>query len=98
MTDDHARLVVRLCSWISLATGVAGGVLVAFPSLLPAGGPWVQLGLGVVTLVLSFRARSVGMKHVEGFDGRMSLGAAILGFIVVFFAGQVAFGILAAAS
>jgi hypothetical protein len=58
----------------------------------------VQLALGIVTLVLAFRARRVGIAEVEGFDGRLSLAAALLGFLVVFFAGQVAFGILVAAA
>lgn len=85
---------VRILTWISLATGVIGGALVAFPKVLPFGGPWVQLGLGVATLLLAFRARKVGIASIHGFDGRLSLAAALLGFVVVFFAGQVAFGIL----
>lgn len=85
---------VRLLTWIGLATGLIGGLLIAFPRLLPAGGPWVQLALGVATLVLAFRARRIGIARIEGFDGRLSLAAALLGFLVVFFAGQVAFGIL----
>ena len=32
--------------------------------------------------------------EVEGFDGRLSLAAALLGFLVLFFAGQAAFIIL----
>lgn len=85
---------VRLLTWIGLAAGLIGGLLIAFPRLLPAGGPWVQLALGVATLVLAFRARTIGIARIEGFDGRLSLAAALLGFLVVFFAGQVAFGIL----
>jgi hypothetical protein len=93
-----AEARVRLLTWIGLAAGVIGGLLIAFPKVLPAGGPWVQLALGIVTLVLAFRARRVGIAEVEGFDGRLSLAAALLGFLVVFFAGQVAFGILVAAA
>jgi hypothetical protein len=93
-----AEARVRLLTWIGLAAGVIGGLLIAFPKVLPAGGPWVQLALGIVTLVLAFRARRVGIAEVEGFDGRLSLAAALLGFLVVFFAGQVAFGILDAAA
>ncbi|PCE15069.1 hypothetical protein AUC47_14885 [Microbacterium sp. SZ1] len=96
MSADSARRTVRILTWIGLATGVIGGLLVAFPKVLPVGGPWVQLTLGVATLVLAFRARKTGIAEVEGFDGRLSLFAALLGFLVVFFAGQVAFGILVA--
>ncbi|WP_091227703.1 hypothetical protein [Microbacterium sp. 3J1] len=94
MSADTAHRSVRILTWAGIATGVVGGLLVAFPNVLPVGGPWVQLGLGIATLVLAFRARSMGIAHVEGFDGRLSLFAALLGFLVVFFAGQVAFGIL----
>ena len=96
MSADSARRTVRILTWIGLATGVIGGLLVAFPKVLPIGGPWAQLALGVATLVLAFRARKIGIAEVEGFDGRLSLFAALLGFLVVFFAGQVAFGILVA--
>ncbi|ALX65827.1 hypothetical protein [Microbacterium sp. XT11] len=89
---------VRLFTWLGLTAGVVGALLIAFPKMLPVGGPWVQLALGILTLVLAFRARRVGMSDVEGFDGRLSLAAALLGFLVVFFAGQVAFGILVAAA
>ncbi|MFF3026875.1 MULTISPECIES: hypothetical protein [unclassified Microbacterium] len=89
-----AEAKVRLLTWIGIATGLAGGLLIAFPKTLPVGGPWVQLGLGIATLVLAFRARKIGIADIEGFDGRLSLAAALLGFLVVFFAGQVAFGIL----
>ena len=54
----------------------------------------MQLALGIATLVLAFRARKIGIAEIEGFDGRLSLFAALLGFLIVFFAGQVAFGIL----
>jgi len=91
-----AEAKVRLLTWIGFAAGVIGGLLIAFPAVLPAGGPWVQLALGIATLVLAFRARKIGIAEVEGFDGRLSLAAALLGFLVVFFAGQVAFGILVA--
>lgn len=94
MSVETAHRDVRVLTWIGLATGVAGGLLVAFPSALPVGGPWVQLALGIVTLVLAFRARRIGIAEIEGFDGRLSLFAALLGFLIVFFAGQVAFGIL----
>ncbi len=96
MPVDSARHSVRLLTWFALFTGVLGGVLVAFPSLLPFGGPWVQLALGVITLILSFRARRIGIAEIDGFDGRLSLAGALLGFLVVFFAGQVAFGLLVA--
>jgi hypothetical protein len=85
---------VRLLTWIGFATGLAGGALIAFPTVLPVGGPWVQLALGIATLVLAFGARKTGIAEIEDFDGRLSLAAALLGFLVVFFAGQVAFGIL----
>ncbi|OAN33055.1 hypothetical protein [Microbacterium sp. H83] len=94
MSADSARRSVRILTWIGIATGVVGALLVAFPSVLPVGGPWVQLALGIATLVLAFRARKIGIADVEGFDGRLSLFAALLGFLVVFFAGQVAFGLL----
>ncbi|MFJ2369008.1 hypothetical protein [Microbacterium sp. NPDC087665] len=96
MSSDTARRNVRLLSWIGLATGLLGGLLVAFPQVLPFGGPWVQLALGIVTLVLTFRARRIGIADLPDYDGRLSLAAAILGFLVVFFAGQAAWGVLVA--
>ncbi|MBT2474424.1 hypothetical protein J7E68_07505 [Microbacterium sp. ISL-103] len=94
MSAETARRDVRILTWIGIATGVAGGLLVAFPQVLPFGGPWVQLALGIATLVLAFRARKIGIADIEGFDGRLSLFAALLGFLVVFFAGQVVFDML----
>ena len=94
MSADHARRTVRILTWIGIATGVIGGLLVAFPKTIDLASPWVQLALGIATLVLAFRARKIGIAEVEGFDGRLSLFAALLGFLIVFFAGQVAFGIL----
>lgn len=94
MTVTSARHSVRLLTWSGLATGVIGAVLIAFPTILPVGGPWVQLALGIATLLLAFRARRIGMAEVTDFDGRLSLAAALFGFLIVFFAGQVAFGIL----
>lgn len=94
MSAEPAHRTVRILTWTGLATGVVGALLVAFPQILPFGGPWVQLALGIATLVLAFRARTVGMADVPGFDGRLSLLAALLGFLVVFFAGQVAFILL----
>lgn len=96
MPAESSRRTVRLLTWISFATGVGGALLIAFPNALPVGGPWVQLALGIATLVLAFRARKIGIARVADFDGRLSLAAALLGFLVVFFAGQVAFGILVA--
>lgn len=96
MSAENARRTVRILTWIGFATGVIGGVLIAFPNVIGLGAPWVQLALGIVTLVLAFRARKIGMAEVDGFDGRLSLAAALLGFLVVFFAGQAAFGILVA--
>ncbi|WP_435747899.1 hypothetical protein [Microbacterium sp. PMB16] len=96
MSVDTARRTVRLLSWGGLAAGVIGGLLIAFPQVLPVGGPWVQLALGIVTLVLSFRARKLGIAEIPEFDGRLSLAGALLGFLVIFFAGQVAWGVLVA--
>lgn len=92
-----AEAKVRLLTWIGIATGLLGVALIAFPQALPVGGPWAQLALGVITLILAFRARRFGIAEVEGFDGRLSLAAALLGFVIVFFAGQVAFGIITGA-
>ena len=94
MSAENARRNVRILTWIGFATGVIGGLLVAFPKVIDAGSPWVQLALGIATLVLAFRARKIGMTEIEGFDGRLSLAAALLGFLVLFFAGQAAFIIL----
>lgn len=91
-----ARRAVRICTWASLVTGALGVLLVAVPKLLPAGGPWVQLALGALTLILSFGARAIGMRGVEGFDGRLSLLGAFAGFGIMFFAGQAAFAVLSA--
>jgi len=92
--DSQARRAMRLCTWIALGAGALGVVLLIWPSLLPAGGPWVQLALGVLTLIFAFRARAIGTRGVNDYDGRLSLLAAIAGFAIMFFAGQVAFGIL----
>lgn len=98
MSAEPARRTVRILTWVGIATGAIGGLLVAFPNVLPFGGPWVQLGLGVATLVLAFRARKIGIASIKEFDGRLSLAAALLGFLVVFFAGQVAFVLLMGAA
>ena len=89
-----ARRAVRICTWASLITAALGVLLIAVPKLLPIGSPWVQLALGALTLILAFRARAIGMRGVEGFDGRLSLLGAAAGFIVMFFAGQAAFSVL----
>jgi len=92
--EESARRAVRICTWAALATAALGVLLIAVPKLLPVGGPWVQLALGAITLILAFRARAIGMRGIEDFDGRLSLLAAIAAFVVLFFAGQVAFGVL----
>ncbi|MCK8478095.1 MULTISPECIES: hypothetical protein [Microbacterium] len=91
MSAESARRTVRILTWTGFATGIIGGLLIAFPKVIGPASPWVQLALGVATLVLAFRARKVGIDEVEGFDGRLSLAAALLGFLVLFFAGQAAF-------
>ena len=98
MSAETARRTVRILTWTGLATGVIGGLLIAFPKALPFGGPWVQLALGIATLILAFRARKAGIADVPGFDGRLSLFAALLGFAVVFFASQAAYSLIAAAA
>jgi hypothetical protein len=98
MSAENAHRNVRILTWIGLATGVIGGLLIAFPKVIGLGSPWVQFALGVATLVLAFRARKIGIAEIEGFDGRLSLAAALLGFLVLFFAGQAAYGLLAAAT
>jgi hypothetical protein len=97
MSTASARRTVRILTWVGLAAGIVGGLLIAFPKVIGAGSPWVQLALGVATLVLAFRARKVGIAEIDGFDGRLSLAAALLGFLVLFFAGQAAYSLLAAA-
>jgi len=93
--DSQARRAMRLCTWIALGSGALGVALLIWPSLLPAGGgPWVQLVLGALTLIFAFRARAIGTRGVNDYDGRLSLLAAIAGFAILFFAGQVAFGTL----
>lgn len=96
MSAENARRTIRILTWIGIATSVIGGLLVAFPNVIGDFSPWVQLALGIATLVLAFRARRIGIAEIEGFDGRLSLFAALLGFLVCFFAGQAAFGILVA--
>lgn len=96
MSAENARRNVRILTWTGFATGVIGAVLIAFPKVIDLASPWAQLALGIATLVLAFRARKIGMADIEDFDGRLSLAAALLGFLVVFFAGQAAFGILVA--
>lgn len=93
--DSDARRAVRILTWLALIAAALGVLLVAFPALLPFGGPWVQLVLGALTLVFAFRARSIGIHGVKDYDGRLSLLAALAGFVVVFFAGNAAFGVLA---
>ncbi|UGS25939.1 hypothetical protein K8F61_15005 [Microbacterium resistens] len=92
--DSAARRAVAICTWAGIGTAALGVLLVAVPSLLPVGGPWVQLALGAITLFLAFRARAIGMRGVNDFDGRLGLLAAIAGFAIIFFAGQVAFATL----
>lgn len=94
-TDDaDARRAMRWCTWIALGTGALGVALLIWPKAVPVGAPWVQLALGALTLIFAFRARSIGTRGVTDYDGRLSLLAAIAGFAILFFAGQVAFGIL----
>ena len=90
MSADSPRRTVRILTWAGFTSGVIGGLLIAFPKVIGPASPWVQLALGVATLVLAFRARRLGIDKVEGFDGRLSLAAALLGFLVLFFAGQAA--------
>ncbi|MCT1477226.1 hypothetical protein [Microbacterium sp. p3-SID336] len=90
MSADSPRRTVRILTWAGFASGVIGGLLIAFPKVIGPASPWVQLALGVATLVLAFRARRLGIDKVEGFDGRLSLAAALLGFLVLFFAGRAA--------
>src|SRR5690606_19397865 len=94
--DSEARRATRLSTWFALFAGALGGVLVAWPYLLPVGGPWVQLVLGAMTLFFAFRARTIGSRGVNDYDGRLSLVAALAGFAVLFFAGNAAFKVLAA--
>lgn len=93
--DSEARRATRLATWFALASGALGVVLIAWPYLLPAGGPWVQLGLGALTLFFAFRARAIGTRGVQDYDGRLSLLAALAGFAIMFFAGNAAFKVLA---
>lgn len=92
--DSQARSAMRLCTWIALGAGALGVALLIWPQLLAAGGPWVQLVLGALTLFFAFRARAIGTRGVNDYDGRLSLLAAMAGFAIMFFAGQVAFGTL----
>lgn len=94
--DSDARRRMQLSTWFALATGALGVLLIALPNLLPAGGPWVQLALGAMTLFLGFRARAIGTRGVDEYDGRLSLLAAMAGFAILFFAGGEAFRLLAA--
>ncbi|BDZ40215.1 hypothetical protein [Microbacterium suwonense] len=94
--DSEARRAMRLSTWFALAAGALGGILIIWPKLLPQGGPWVQLGLGAMTLFFAFRARAIGTRSVKDYDGRLSLLAALAGFAILFFAGNAAFTVLAA--
>jgi len=94
--DSDVRRSVRILTWLGLVTGVLGVILIIWTSLLPVGGPWVQLALGILTLIFAFRARRIGTIGIEDYDGRLSLLAALMGFPIVFFAGQAAFILLAA--
>lgn len=94
--DSESRRAMRLSTWFALGAGALGVALIAWPHLLPAGGPWVQLALGAMTLFLAFRARAIGTRGIEDYDGRLSLLAAMAGFAILFFAGGEAFRLLAA--
>lgn len=94
--DSEARRAVTLSTWFALVSAALGVVLLIWPKLLPAGGPWVQLVLGAMTLFFAFRARAIGTRGVDGYDGRLSLAAALAGFAIMFFAGNAAFSVLAA--
>ncbi len=93
--ETPALRAMRLCTWIALGCAALGVVLVAWPNLLPLGGPWVQLALGALTLIFAFRARAIGTRGVTDYDGRLSLLAALAGFAILFFAGGAAFAVLA---
>ena len=93
--DSQARRAVRLTTWFALGAAALGGLLIWQPDLLPWGGPWVQLALGALTLFLAFRARAIGTRGVNDYDGRLSLLAALAGFAILFFAGNAAFAVLA---
>lgn len=92
--DSDARRSTRLSTWFALFAGALGVVLIAWPYLLPVGGPWVQLALGAMTLFFAFRARTIGSRGVNDYDGRLSLLAALAGFAIMFFAGNEAFRVL----
>ncbi|WP_193597257.1 hypothetical protein [Microbacterium sp. YJN-G] len=94
--DSEARRSVRLATAFALVAAALGVLLVAMPKLLPAGGPWVQLGLGALALFFGFRARALGVRGVNDYDGRLSLLAVMAGFATLFFAGGEAFRLLAA--
>ena len=94
--DSEARRAVRLTTAFALVAAALGVLLVALPNLLPASGPWVQLVLGAMALVLGFRARAIGVRGVNDYDGRLSLLAVMAGFATLFFAGGEAFRLLAA--
>ena len=66
MSAESARRNVRILTWIGFATGVIGGLLITFPTVIGLASPWVQVALGVATLVMAFRARKIGMAEVEG--------------------------------
>ncbi len=93
--DSQARRAMRLCTWIALGCAALGVVLIAWPTLLPLGSPWVQVALGILTLIFAFRARAIGTRGVNDYDGRLSLLAALAGFAILFFAGGAVFAILA---
>jgi hypothetical protein len=94
--DPAARRSMTITTWFAVVAAILGVVLIIWPKLLPAGGPWVQLVLGALTLFFAFRARAIGTRGVEGYDGRVSLAAAMAGFVIMFFAGNAAFSVLSA--
>ena len=96
--ESQALRAMRLCTWIALGCAALGGALVAWPTVLPVGGPWVQLLLGALTLFFAFRARAIGSRGVTDYDGRLSLLAALGGFAIMFFAGGAAFAVIAVGS
>ena len=62
---------------------------------VPGGSAFVIGEAGILTLIIAYRARAIGTRGVNDYDGRLSLLAALAGFAILFFAGGAVFAILA---
>lgn len=90
MDANEASGRVRLFTWISLACAVIGAALAILASTIQFGYSFIPALLGLAAVILALRARSIGSKNVKGYDGRLSLLAAMIGLGIFLWHGPIA--------